>query len=242
MSRWCWLLVGFAVIALGSVQPSAAAVPMTKDQLLKLSTQGVDPSVLASLVTRDCVDFDVNADNVAELSKLLPKEVVKAALDCRSHAAMSVSPAPTIASAPKPGDSQEFGPPIVVCKPAGEGDLTPDHGAKNTCYGTLTVDNAGVSFATASCRRHLGQDDFDIAWSSLARICIHAGPRTYSVEFDNKQGAQHRLKLDPAVPWADQTWSDSYDKRKTDCRTEITRLLDRIREHKPQVEIQNQCP
>ena len=242
MCRWSWLVVGCAVLVLGGAQPSAAGAPMTKDQLLKLATEGVDPSVLASLVARDCVDFEVNADNVAELSRHLPKEVVKAALDCRASAVAPATPAPTVAPQANSEGGAGFGPAMVVCKTAGEGDLTPDHGKKNTCYGTLTVGDAGVSFATAQCARHRDDDDFEIAWSALRRICVRLEGQAYFVEFDEKAGPQHRLKLDPSIPWADQAWADSYDKRKTDCEAQITGLLARVREHEPQVETQVRCP
>ncbi len=215
---------------------------MTKDQLLKLATEGVDPAVLASLVARDCVDFEVNADNVAELSRHLPKEVVQAALDCRARAVAPASPASAAAPQAKPDASAGFGPAMVVCKTAGEGDLTPDHGKKSTCYGTLMADDAGVSFATANCARHRDDDDFEIAWGALRRICVRSEGQSYIVEFDDTGGTQHRLKLDPSVPWADQAWAESYDNRKAECAAQITKLLARVREREPQVETPLRCP
>ena len=242
MKRCFWPLVGFVVVVLGSVKPCVAGVPMTRDQLLKLSAQGVDPSILASLVARDCVDFEVSADNVAELSKLLPKEVIQAALACRRRTTGGATPSPTAAPPPRADAPPEFGAAMEVCKPAGEGDLTPDHGKKMTCYGTLTVDNAGLSFKTARCARHLDDDDFEIAWSSLKRICVRPGEKGYLLELVDTQGTQHSLKLDPAIPWADQAWSESYDRRKTACEADVTKLLGRIREREPQVEVPVRCP
>jgi len=250
MRRCGVVLVAGALLAAGGVRLAGAGAPMSKEQLVRLASQGVDPSVLASLVARDCVDFDVNAGNVAELSKLLPKEVVKAALDCRAQAppappaaAAPAAPAPATPAPPARGDAgQEFGPELGVCESAGQGDFLVDHGAKKTCYGTLTADDAGVSFVTARCRKHADGDDFEIAWGALARVCVRAGDKSYVLEFDDAKGAIHRLVLDPSVPWADPTWSDTYDQRRKDCRAAVQRFLDRVRGRKPQVQVAAQCP
>ncbi|HUK14732.1 MAG TPA: hypothetical protein VLW17_15645 [Thermoanaerobaculaceae bacterium] len=240
MRRWGAVLIVGALVAAGGARPLAAGAPMSREQLVRLASQGVDASVLASLVARDCVDFDVNAGNVAELSKLLPKEVVKAALDCRAQPAPTApAVAPPIAPAPaaKGEAGREFGPALEVCESAGMGDFAVDHGAKKTCYGTLTADDAGVSFVTAHCRKHADGDDFEVGWGALARIIVRPGEKSYALEFEDAKGASHRLVLDPSVPWADPMWSDTYDKRRKDCQAAVQRFLDRVREREPRVQV-----
>ena len=241
MRNWCLTLVACAALTAVGPGASAAGVPMTREQVVDLARQGVDPSVLASLVARDCVDFDINPANVVELTKALPKEVVKAIFDCRAHAPV-VAPAVSPAAAPPPSPAREFGPAMTVCLPAGEGDLTVRHGTKNSCYGTLTADNSGLSFVTATCKHHDGTDDFNIAWTSLDRLCIRQGPETYTVEIHDRTGATHRVDLDPSVLWGDPAWTDTYEKRKSTCQADIARLLERIREREPEVDVQVRCP
>jgi hypothetical protein len=59
------------------------AAPLTRDHLFELVTKGVAEDVLASLVARDCVDFDVDAVNVVELTQRLPSKVLSAVIECR---------------------------------------------------------------------------------------------------------------------------------------------------------------
>jgi hypothetical protein len=63
---------------------AATAAPLTQQQLLDLLAKGVSEEVVRSLVERDCVDFKVEAANVAELTSRLPAAVLKAAIDCRA--------------------------------------------------------------------------------------------------------------------------------------------------------------
>jgi len=57
--------------------------------------------VMRALVERDCVDFDVDAGNAPELSKLLPAGVLEAAIECRKRAgSASLRPAAPAAAAP----------------------------------------------------------------------------------------------------------------------------------------------
>jgi hypothetical protein len=64
---------------------------------------------MRAIVERDCVDFDVDAGNAAELSRAVPAPVLEAAIACRGRAAKPpaapaaverVPPAPAAAAAP----------------------------------------------------------------------------------------------------------------------------------------------
>jgi hypothetical protein len=70
------------------------AEPLTLLKLLDLAGEGVAEDLLRALVERDCVDFSVDAENVAELSSRLPASVLKAAIDCRTRLAGAPQPAP----------------------------------------------------------------------------------------------------------------------------------------------------
>ncbi len=48
-----------------------------------MAKDGVDAKVIRAIVERDCVDFDVDAVNAAELSRALPADVLEAAIACR---------------------------------------------------------------------------------------------------------------------------------------------------------------
>lgn len=88
------------VLALGL---SAAAAPVTKEQLLSMTREKVDAKVILAIVDRDCVDFDVDAGNAAELSHALPPEVLEAAIACRKGAPKANAPAPAPAESAAPG-------------------------------------------------------------------------------------------------------------------------------------------
>jgi hypothetical protein len=77
----------FAVAGLSALCASALlAAPVTRDQLLAMAREKVDPSVMRAIVERDCVDFDVDAANAPELSKTIPPAVLEAAIACRERA------------------------------------------------------------------------------------------------------------------------------------------------------------
>src|SRR5258706_10751605 len=73
------LLILFGLLA--AVSRSDGAI--TREQLLSMARGKIDSKVMKALVERDCVDFDVNASNVAELSKEVSSEVIEAAIRCR---------------------------------------------------------------------------------------------------------------------------------------------------------------
>ena len=85
---------------------AASAAPVTRAQLESMAKDHVDPHVMQAIVARDCVDFDVDAGNAAELSRTIPADVLRAAIACRNGvaavpatASSTVSPAPAAAAA-----------------------------------------------------------------------------------------------------------------------------------------------
>jgi hypothetical protein len=62
-----------------------AQTPLSKSQLLELSKKEVDVSLIVSLIEKDCVDFEVDAAAVLELSDLVPKAALEAAISCRDE-------------------------------------------------------------------------------------------------------------------------------------------------------------
>ena len=132
----------FAAVGLAAVWASALfAAPVTRDHLVAMAREKVDPSVMRAIVERDCVDFDVDAANAAELSKVVPPAVLEAAIACREPAPSSravqtsasapapvaappATAAPATAPAPSPargpaGDAPVSAPPA----PAGNGEI-----------------------------------------------------------------------------------------------------------------------
>jgi hypothetical protein len=69
-------------IALAASGVALAGEPLGLDRLRELLDGGIDTEVLVALVKKDCVEFDVSGENVAELSRKLPKEVLRAAIEC----------------------------------------------------------------------------------------------------------------------------------------------------------------
>jgi len=74
-----------------------SGAPITRAQLVSMAKEKVDARVMRSIVERDCVDFDVDATNAADLSRDLPSEVLEAAIACRKNASPDrSSPAPPV--------------------------------------------------------------------------------------------------------------------------------------------------
>jgi len=102
---------------------SVSASPVTRDQLAAMARARVDPGVMRAIVERDCVDFDVDAGNAAELSRTIPAPVLEAAIVCRRSAAPSpaavgspatptgASPAPPAGASPAPSVGASPAPP-----------------------------------------------------------------------------------------------------------------------------------
>lgn len=81
---------------------SSASAAISKTDLLELVEKGVDSSLILSLIQKDCVDFDITPSVLLELTGKVPKEVLQAAIDCKSPADSkgSVSQAIDLASTP----------------------------------------------------------------------------------------------------------------------------------------------
>jgi hypothetical protein len=105
-------IVAQSILAAAALATPLFAAPVTLGQLEAMGRQKVDPAVMRAIVERDCVDFDVDAGNASELSKLLPAGVLEAAIECRKRAA-STGPgaaAPTATPAPAPAAASASAP------------------------------------------------------------------------------------------------------------------------------------
>jgi hypothetical protein len=65
---------------------------ISEADLLRLVESGVDPSSIAKLVEKDCVDFEVDAAAVLRLSGVLPEAVLEAAIECQAAARSASNP------------------------------------------------------------------------------------------------------------------------------------------------------
>ena len=97
------------VLACLGFAAAASAAPVTREQLVSMAGEKVDPQVMRAIVERDCVDFDVDATNAAELSRVVPAAVLEAAIACRRSAAAAPRGAATAPppAAPPPGGAPE---------------------------------------------------------------------------------------------------------------------------------------
>lgn len=84
---------------------AASAAPVTRDQLVSMAREKVDAGVMRAIVDRDCVDFDVDAGNAAELSRIVPPAVLEAAIACRR----SGGPPPSASPGSPPAAADEKG-------------------------------------------------------------------------------------------------------------------------------------
>jgi len=81
------------MIALAASGVALAGEPLGLDRLRELLESGIDTEVIVALVEKDCVDFDVSGENVTELSRTLPTEVLRAAIECAGSDVAAPSPA-----------------------------------------------------------------------------------------------------------------------------------------------------
>ena len=72
-----------AVTAMMLLVARLSAAQITKGQLLEMVEKKVDVNLIVSLIEKDCVDFDVDAAVILELSKKIPNPVLQAAINCR---------------------------------------------------------------------------------------------------------------------------------------------------------------
>ena len=76
-------------ILLALLLPLAAGAEVSKEQLLQMADAGMDPGLMASVVERDCVDFEVDPETLIELTPRVPAAALKAAVACRGLAKRS---------------------------------------------------------------------------------------------------------------------------------------------------------
>lgn len=87
-----------AALCLGTIcRYSSAGEPLTKEKLLALVEAHVDPSIIVSLIQKDCVSFDLDADTLLELNKKVPSQVLKASIECKN-------PSKSAATSPSEGE------------------------------------------------------------------------------------------------------------------------------------------
>lgn len=107
---------------------SLLAAAMTREQLESMVRDHVPTNVIAALVKKDCIAFDVDATNVVTLTQLLPPEVLTAAIECRTSRAPNRNSAAESANTPTPphsarirleANSQFDGPCVVFLDYAG---------------------------------------------------------------------------------------------------------------------------
>ena len=75
---------------------------LSKEKLLEMVDAGIDTALIVSLVEKDCIDFDMDADNLLDLSSKVPKEVLQAAIECRERTPLRPSSRQSREGADKP--------------------------------------------------------------------------------------------------------------------------------------------
>ena len=120
MPNWRGILATLALTA----GLARGAEPLTKAQLLGMAHEKVDPKVMLALVERDCLDFQIDAANVLELSREVPPEVLEAAIRCRGNAEAATRDTDTPKAVPASGSPAGASPPAAPAPPpAGTGEL-----------------------------------------------------------------------------------------------------------------------
>lgn len=91
-------------VVCGLLIPIAASAQVSKQDLLDLAAAGTDPDLMVALIERTCIDFELDAPTLVELTPTVPKAALDAAmactganrkpatLECRIHQAMTAQP------------------------------------------------------------------------------------------------------------------------------------------------------
>lgn len=61
---------------------STAWAQISKNQLFEMSDKGIDESIIVSMVQTNCVNFELNGNNVVELSQRVTPEILRTVVDC----------------------------------------------------------------------------------------------------------------------------------------------------------------
>ncbi|KAA0252896.1 MAG: hypothetical protein EDX89_16530 [Acidobacteria bacterium] len=88
--------------AAGSATPPAK--PLSRADMERLIEAKVDPDLVEAMIRRSCISFDLDAATLADLSARVPKNVLKAAIECGGKPATPPLPAPEAATKPAGGD------------------------------------------------------------------------------------------------------------------------------------------
>ncbi|KAA0255603.1 MAG: hypothetical protein EDX89_04300 [Acidobacteria bacterium] len=205
-------------LALAAASPAGG--PLTKEQLLALVEQGVDTKVILALVRKDCVAFPIDAQATLELSKLVPPDVLAAAIECQSArpkapAAATSTPLPSPAPAAAPSSLVPAR--VRVCASREASDETGHSlGAPGACV--LVVDAPAPVEALRGAGRydpHPGfRDDFPgslVHETTVPRygdqraklwVEVSPGPRTLSVYCrDSWTRNELKLQAEPGVDY-----------------------------------------
>lgn len=120
------------VLLLSPVGPPASAEPLTRAQLVALAKDGIATAELVARVKRECVGFPMDAQATLDLSKLVPAEVLQAAIDCQRAPAPAVPAVPPAAPAAAAAAAAPAPPPAVVPAPAPKRPAAPAAAAAAT--------------------------------------------------------------------------------------------------------------
>lgn len=69
-------------VVCGLFIPIAASAQVSKQELLDLVAAGTDPDLIVALVQRTCIDFELDAPTLLELTPKVPKAALEAAMEC----------------------------------------------------------------------------------------------------------------------------------------------------------------
>jgi len=192
-----------AILAAAALAAPLPAAPVTRGQLAAMARDKVDPAVMRSIVERDCVDFDVDAENAAELSKVVPSGVLEAAIECRKRAASAApaaaaalpeTPAPAAPGAPAvaAGRPLAANPPPLPASSAGEAQLRVRAvfiGESGTLRCSCSLDGRPIATLTKEAQGEFGQA---VERSKIRResAYVSAGAGRHAIAFVCDPGAQ----------------------------------------------------
>ena len=185
--------------------------PVALDKLLDLLDKKVDEDLVVSLVDKDCVAFDVNAENVAELSKALPKRVLQSAMDCRKHAASvtTASERPAIVHGPTVNgqgileffwkEAGRLGGRFERTR-SGEAAFKVERGGWPTCTAVARLDARGITISSCKAMFHDEVAAESFPWEGIRSFCresakyetfvVQGSKQLRAIKFDEKRKAE----------------------------------------------------
>ena len=151
MYRYLSFLLLFAGFTALAQEPPPARQGMSVERLERLIVSQVDEDVIVALVGRDCVTFDVTAENVEDLLRRLPKRVLQAAMDCRRRMDQKEVGPSTSQAPPLSGSSSRS--PQSVRTPAPSGKQILDFFWKEAAANSVRLGGAKPGTATLKVER-----------------------------------------------------------------------------------------